>query len=236
MNCIIIDDDEFFTNILAEYVKLTEFLHLLGTYNNPVDAMTILNSGEPIDLIFLDVETPKMDGIEFLKNVANLPSIIIISAQEHYALAAFEHDVVDYLKKPIKYGRFIKAVDKAYQQHKISTPEKVGSEHFFVKQGQTLTRLKYSEIVWIEALENYITIYTADKKYTILHTMKNVEQRLPSDQFIRVHRSFIVNIEHILSIEENNIVLQTKAETKHIPIRKRHKSDLITRLNLLNRE
>ena len=231
MNCIIIDDDLMSRRIIEEFVNRTDQLHLLSSYENAVDAINAFNSEEDIDLIFLDIEMPEMSGIDFMETLANPPQIIIISSKDKYALDAFNYDVTDYLLKPISYSRFFKAVNKANVRfkNKVDTKE----DEIFIKKNSALVRLKYEEILWVEALENYVIFNTFGEKYTIHFTMKAIEQKLPSNRFTRVHRSYIVNTRSINVIEDNSVIIKTHEGSKSIPIGKSYKDKLMGDINLI---
>ncbi|PIE86047.1 MAG: DNA-binding response regulator [Bacteroidia bacterium] len=233
MNCIIIDDDELSRTVLEKFIKRTGFLNLMNSFKNAPDSIPYINRRGDIDLIFLDVEMPEMTGIDFMKSLKNLPQVIIISAKQKYALEAFEYDVTDYLLKPISYPRLYKAVDKAYNRYKENNNTKDKKDGFFIKNNSTLVRIKYTDIYWVEALENYVGINTKDSKYTIHFTMKAIENELPSSIFTRVHRSFIVNINKIDIIEENTIVLKVTKGIKTIPIGKSYRDKLMDDINLV---
>ncbi len=231
MNCIIIDDDLMSRKIIEEFVARTDQLNLVNSYENAVDAINAFNNEEDIDLIFLDIEMPEMSGIDFLKTLQNPPQIIIISSKDKYALDAFNYDVIDYLLKPITYSRFFKAINKANVRFKNKVDSK--ENEIFIKKNSALVRLKYDEILWIEALENYVIFNTFTDKYTIHFTMKAIEQKLPAHQFTRVHRSFIVNTSSINVIEDNSVIIKTKDGSKSIPIGKSYKDKLMGDINLI---
>lgn len=231
MNCIIIDDDLMSRRVLEEFVGRTEQLILLNSYENAVDAINAFNTGEDVDLIFLDIEMPEMSGIDFLETLQNPPQIIIVSSKEKYALDAFNYDVTDYLLKPVSYSRFFKAINKANVRFKNKVDSK--EDEIFIKKNSALVRLKYDEILWVEALENYVIFTTYTDKYTIHFTMKAIEQKLPSTMFTRVHRSFIVNTRSINLIEDNSIIINTKEGSKTIPIGKSYKDKLMGDINLM---
>lgn len=235
MNCIIVDDDELSRRILEKFVERTGFLNLTNSLSSAIEAVNIVNSEQQIDLIFLDIEMPEMTGMEFLRSLNNLPQIIIISAKQKYALEAFEHDVTDYILKPISYPRVYKAVDKAFQKHKEEEDKKREEDGFFVKSNSQLVRLKFDDIMWVEALENYVGIYTFEQKHIIHFTMKGIHERLPSRRFSRVHRSYIVNLDKIEVIEDNSIIMKRKNETKIIPIGKSYRDKLMNDINLFNK-
>jgi DNA-binding LytR/AlgR family response regulator len=237
MNCIIIEDDPLSMRVVEEFVKRTDFLNLKHEFHDAVEAINTLNvSEEDIDLIFLDIEMPEMSGIEFLNTVKNPPLIIIISSQEKYALEAFEYEVTDYLLKPVTYSRFYKAVTKAQEQQKAQEATKQQeNDEIFIKKETALVRLKYNDILWVEAMENYIVINTYKQKFTIHFTMKSIMNQLPSDIFKRVHRSYIVNIKNIDRIEDNYIIIQVDKGTKQVPIGKAYKEKFMKEINLIGK-
>ncbi len=217
--------------IIEEFVNRTDQLNLLNSYENAVDAINAFNSEEDIDLIFLDIEMPEMSGIDFLETLTNPPQIIIISSKDKYALEAFNYDVTDYLLKPISYSRFFKAVNKANLRFKNKVENK--DDEIFIKKNSALVRLKYDDILWVEALENYVIFVTFAEKYTIHFTMKAIEQKLPSNKFTRVHRSYIVNTKGINMIEDNSVIIKTHDGKKTIPIGKSYKDKLLGDINLI---
>lgn len=232
MNCIIIDDDKLSRKIVEEFVGRTDNLTLIHSYENAVDAINAFKNEPDIDLIFLDIEMPEMSGLDFMESLKNPPQIIIISSKDKYALNAFDYDVTDYLLKPIAYSRFYKAVDKAqdrFTKNKIDTK----GDEIFIKKNSSLVRLKYDNILWVEALENYVIFNTFSDKYTIHFTMKAIEQKLPAHKFTRVHRSYIVNTSSINVIEDNSVIIKTKDGVKTIPIGKSYKDKLMGDINLI---
>lgn len=233
MNCIIIDDDKLSRRILEEFIKKTEGLQLLHSCADAVDAINILKKEDNIHLIFLDIEMPEMTGIDFMESLQVEPQVIIVSAKEKYALDAFEYDVTDYLLKPVTYSRFFKAVDKAATRFEKDKNNLIGKEEIFIKKNSTLVRLKYEEILWVEALENYVIFNTYKEKFTIHFTMKAIEQKLPPQNFTRVHRSFIVNTSSIDVIEDNSVIIKTEEGSKTIPIGKSYKEKLMKDINLI---
>jgi len=235
MNCIIIDDDNFVRKIIEVFVQRTESLVLLRSLPSALDAMNVLNSTDNVDLIFLDIEMPEMTGIEFLNSFKTLPQVIIISSKDEYAIKAFEYDVTDYIKKPVLYKRFCKAVDKALERHK-NKKQTVESE-IFIKHNNALVKVKYSDILWVEAMENYILINTFNEKYTMLFTMRAIEEKLPQNQFLRIHRSYIVNVNGIHSIEDNTVnIITSGMTTNNISISKQYKNKLLNELNVITRK
>ncbi len=238
MNCIIIDDDKLSTKIIAEFVEKTDELNLIDTYENAVDGINYLNNkgAEEIDLLFLDIEMPEMTGIDLLKTLNVLPQVIIYSSKEKYALESYEYNVTDYLLKPVTYPRFLKAINKVKEKfdNKKDDITKNNTE-IFIKNNSSLVRVKYEDILWIEALENYVVVNTFRDKYTIHFTMKAISDKMPSDKFVRVHRSFIVNLSKIKVIEDNSVVIKTESGSKVIPIGKSYKDQLMNDINLITK-
>lgn len=237
MNCIIVDDDNFSVRIIEEFVNQTEGLALLGTFTNAIEAVNWLNNSEkePVHLIFLDIEMPEMSGIEFLRALNVIPQVIIYSSQEKYALESYEYDVTDYLLKPVTYARFIKAVNRARERFERKENPVKQSTEIFIKNNSSLVRVKYDDILWIEALENYVVVNTFKEKYTIHFTMKSISDKMPSERFMRIHRSYIVNFSKISAIEDNSVIIRTESGSRVIPIGKSYKDKLLNDINLITK-
>jgi DNA-binding LytR/AlgR family response regulator len=235
MNCIIVDDDLMTCKILEGYVSKSTSLNLIGSFSDSLAARDILTKRQDIDLIILDIQMPEMDGFDFIGSLDFPPNIIIISSNEEYALRAFDFNVVDYLLKPITYGRFCKAIDKTIRYFSRKESTNSGDEEIFIKKGSSLVKLKLTEIIYIEALENYVTLNTNDDKFTIHFTMKAIENQLPSGVFIRVHRSFIINKSMIQTIKENTLDLIVGGSLKSIPVGKSFRDSLLNDINVMAR-
>lgn len=235
MNCIIIDDDKLSCKIIGDFVRKSASLTLIGSYSDSIEARNILTKRHDIDLIFLDIEMPEMDGFEFIGSLDNPPNIIVISSGENYAAKAFDFNVVDYLVKPVTYARFCKAIDKTMRYYSRKEISSTGDKEIFIKKGSTLVKLKLNDIIFIEALENYVTLTTIDDKYTIHFTMKAIEEYLPPDIFIRVHRSYIINKSNIQSIKENSLDLNVGDTLKSIPVGKSFRDSLLNDINVMAR-
>lgn len=235
MNCIIVDDDKLSCKIIEGYVHKYSTLNLVGIYNDAIEARNILTRRRDIDLIFLDIMMPEMDGFDFIGSLESPPNIIIISSAEEHALRAFDFNAVDYLLKPITYSRFCKAIDKLQKYYTRKDAANSGDEEIFIKSGSSLVKLKLRDIVYVEALENYVTVNTNDEKYTIHFTMKAIESQLPSGIFIRVHRSYIVNKTMIQSIRENTLELNLGNTVKNIPVGKSYRDTLLNEINVMAR-
>ncbi len=238
MNCIVIDDDSLSRKIMKEFIDRTDFLNLIHSYTNAVEAINSFNNETEIHLIFLDIEMPEMSGIDFLRSLQNAPQVIIVSSREKYALESYQYDVTDYLLKPVSYGRFYSAVDRAkkrMEKEESISAHSSDSEEIFIKKNSSLVRLKYDDILWVEALENYVVVNTFDDKYTIHFTMRAILTNLPSNKFTRVHRSYIVNVRKINMIEDNSIIIKTASGSKIIPIGKSYRDQLYGDINLINK-
>jgi DNA-binding LytR/AlgR family response regulator len=235
MNCIIVDDDLITCKILEGYVSKSTSLNLIGTFSDSVAARDIMTKRKDIDLIFLDIQMPEMNGFDFIRSLDFPPNIIIVSSAEEFALKAFDFNVVDYLLKPVSYGRFCKAIDKTIRYFTRKEITNSGDEEIFIKKGSSLVKLKLTEIIYIEALENYVTLNTNDDKFTIHFTMKAIESQLPSGVYIRVHRSYIINKSMIQTIKENSLDLIVGGIVKSIPVGKSFRDSLLNDINVMAR-
>lgn len=206
LKCIIIDDEPVARKVLQEFIEEIDYLVLEGQAENPLKAQTLLNS-QSIDIIFLDINMPKINGIDFLKNSKIQAQIIMTTAYAEYAVDAYGLDVLDYLLKPISFERFLKACNKAKEAHasKKLTPAQPdkAEDHFFIKCNNQIEKVFYDDLVYAEAMLNYVMLYTRSKKMMVYLTIKALEEQLPASIFIKVHKSFIVNINKIQSIEGN---------------------------------
>lgn len=235
MKCIIVDDEKVSRIVLEKYIRKTDFLEPAESFDNATDAANKISKDKSIDLVFLDIEMPDMTGMDLMEATTDLPQIIVVSAKEKYAVDAISYQVTDYLLKPVQYPRFLKAVNKAKDVHE-AVKKDADEQGIFVKNtSSSFVRILYSEILWIEAMENYVNIYTADEKHTIHFTMKAMMQKMPEDTFKRVHRSFIVNLNKIKAIEDNMIIIALKTGTQAIPIAKSYKDDLMDNLNIISK-
>lgn len=235
MNCIIVDDDQISCKILEGYVAKSSALNLVGTFNDSVEARNVITKRQDIDLIILDIKMPEMDGFDFIMSLDNPPNIILVTSAEEYALKAFDFNVIDFLLKPVSYGRFCKAIDKTIRYYSRKESTGTGDEEIFIKKSSSLVKLKLKDIVFIEALENYVTLNTSDDRFTIHFTMKAIENQLPSGVFIRVHRSYIINKSMIQSIKENTLDLLVGDTVKSIPVGKSFRDTLLNDINVMAR-
>ncbi len=234
MNCIICSS-KISGKLLEEYVEKSSSLHLLGTFSNSVSVREELSKRRDIELIFLDLEQLEIDSFDFIKSLDYQTNIIMVSSGEENALKAFDFNVIDYLLKPVSYSRFCKAVDKAIRYYSRKEVGNVEEEEIFIKKGSLLIKLKLKDIVFIEALENYVILNTEDEKFTIHFTMKAIENQLPSGIFIRVHRSFIVNKSNIRAIKENSLDMNVGEELKNIPVGNSFRETLLSSIKVMAR-
>ena len=235
MNCIIIDDDRLSCQIISEYVKKTPSLTLIGSYSNSIEARNVLTKRHDIDLLFLDIEMPEMDGFEFIKSLESPPAIIVITADEAHAAKAFDMNAVDYLVKPIPYSRFCKAIDKVMRYSSKIRSNVQAEKEIFIKKGTSLVKIKIKDIIYIEALENYVTLNTNDDKYIIHFTMKGIEEYFPQELFIRVHRSYIVNKLSIQAIKDCSLDILVGKTIRNLPVGKSFKDSLLNDINVMSR-
>lgn len=227
LNCLIIDDEPIARNGMEEYVKEVDFLNLIAKCENPVKASAWLGQ-EKIDLLLLDIQMPKLSGIDFLKTLKDPPLVIFTTAYPEFALEGYTLDVIDYLVKPISFDRFLKAVQKARDfralVHHTKSPSK---EYFFVKCDSKYERINYEDVLFIESLQNYVVIQTTDKKYISYLTLSSVEEQLPTMQFMKVHKSYIVAVNRIKAIEGSEIIAQNGFR---IPISRALKDEVMNRI------
>jgi len=210
IHCIIVDDEQHAIDILVHYVKQVPHLNLVATTTNPMEALQVV-AAQKIDLVFLDVQMPELSGIDFIKAINGKAKVILTTAYSEFALESYELDVVDYLLKPIRFPRFLQAVQKATPVTDV--PANTGTEeddYIFVKtesKGKYL-KINLADIDYVEAMKNYVCIYNGGKKTLVLTSMKELEERLPKNQFMRVHKSFIIAINRITGIEGNQLLLK----------------------------
>lgn len=201
LKCIITDDEPIARKGLQNYVERIDFLELVGVCEDAIQLNNQLKS-QQADLLFLDIEMPYMTGIELLNSLSNPPKVIITSAYAEYAIKGYDLEVSDYLLKPISFDRFLKAVNKVYDQL-ISSQTPVVQDYLFVKTSLKLEKIQFNDMRFIEGVENYVAIYTSDGKIITHTTLRTILQKLPPERFVQVHKSYLVNIDKIDSIEGN---------------------------------
>jgi DNA-binding LytR/AlgR family response regulator len=215
--CIIVDDEPIAIRIIQKYIADYPQLEVIGTFNSAIDAMQFLIANT-VDVIFLDIQMPKLTGLEMLKTMAVKPMVIITTAHHEYALEGFALDVKDYLLKPFSFDRFMQAVNKCVQQVQAHAPANV-DEYIIIKQDKKFHKLHFAEIIYIESIGDYVKYFTKDKTYMSLQTIKSLESHLPENLFLRVHKSYIISIDHIQSFYGNIIEITNK----EIPIGEAYK-------------
>ena len=206
LKCIIIDDEPVARKVLREFIEEIDYLELAGEAENPLKAIPLLDNHD-VDIVFLDIDMPKISGMDFLKSSRFRAEIIITTAHPVYAVEAYGLDVLDYLLKPISFERFLKACNKAKDakggNNPVNLPPKSSNDHFFIKCDNQIEKVFYDDLVYAEAMMNYVMLYTRSKKMMVYITIKGLEEQLPSENFIKVHKSFIVNKDKVKSIEGN---------------------------------
>lgn len=228
IRCVIIDDEPLARKGLCEYINETNFLSLQGEFDSPLKAADLITSGTA-QLLFLDIEMPRISGLDFFKTLIHPPPVIFTTAYPQYALEGFEVNALDYLVKPFSFDRFYKAAMKAkefYEVRESNQQEEKGSDFFFIKADQKLVKIFYDDILYAEALQNYVVIHTAARKYMTYLTFKSVEDYLSSDKFLKVHKSYIVAASKIDSIEAGDI----RIGQIHIPISRNQKEEVMEKL------
>lgn len=203
LRCLIIDDDELARILLKTYIAKIDFIEIIGAFENSLDALTIIEN-ENIDVVFLDIEMPEIKGTDFAKLINSHTNIVFTTARSEYALEGFELNALDYLLKPITFERFLSSATKLKDnlQPKIITDQSIT-----VKSGYDLHKLKYSEILYIQSDGEYVYFYTNDKKIMSYQSLKSLEKKLPKSTFMRVHRSFIINKNHVTGLKGKDLLL-----------------------------
>ena len=231
INCMVVDDDEISRLLVKKFIDKTDFLKLTYEFDSAIKASEVLTKDSPsdVDLVFLDVEIPEMSGIDLMNKLNNSYPIIMTTSKEDYAIDAFEGNVADYLVKPFEYSRFLKAAVKVKEQIEKEQIIAESNIDIFVKSDSKLERLEYDQIFYVEALADYVIFNTSKGKKIVHHTMKGIEKRLPNSTFIRVHRSYIVNLKKIDFLED----MQIHTNEKIIPVGSSYKERFLSSLNML---
>jgi len=237
MNCIIIDDEETARAIIQQLCSQVEDLNVVDEFPNAIQAIKFLNKSS-VDLIFLDIHMPDFTGFDFIETLKNPPRVILTTSDKNFALEAFEYAcVVDYIVKPISTSRFIKAVQKA--KNSTNTSPKLteasssgismGENDLYVNIDRRLIKIDMPSITVIEAKGDYILIKTEKQNYTVHSTLKKIEEKLPTTIFLKIHRSYIINIKRIIDIEDNSVLIAKDV----IPVSRSNRPELMKRLNML---
>ena len=228
---IVVEDEPLAREGLLNYIREVDFLHVIRECEDAMDANKVLAS-EKVDLMFLDIQMPKITGIDFLKSLKNPPMVIMTTAYPNFALQGYELDVLDYLVKPFPFDRFLKAANKARDFFDLKSKgpgaetEKATADYFFVKVDYRYEKIHFKDILYIEGMENYVVIWTATQKYVTLLRMKTMEETLPATGFMRIHKSFIVSTAAISSIDGNEVVVAGK----RLPMSREKKSEIMEKV------
>ena len=230
INCIVVDDEPLAIDIINDYINKIPFLRLVKSFQNPIEAITAVQEGG-VDLVFLDVQMPELTGIQFLKIANNKCRVILTTAYPQYAVEGYEHNVVDYLLKPIAFDRFYKAAEKVQwlmglapqgsqeMQTPVAAAPLLANDFIFVKTEYKIQKIYLNDILFIEGLKDYVSIYTETERIITLQSMKKIDEGLPDHRFVRVHKSYIVALDKIESIERSRISIADKI----IPIGDTHR-------------
>ena len=235
MKSILIDDEVMALEILKKLCSKVKELEVVATFSNAIDAIKYLNSNQ-VDLIFLDIHMPDFSGFDFVKTLKNPTNVIVTTSEKDFALEAFEHDfIIDFLVKPLSKSRFIKAIQKTKIQKEIPKLKNDFSEEntlldvLYANVNRRLIKIDIPSINLVEANGDYINVKTSKKNYVIHSTLKKIENKLPSNLFVKVHRSYLINIKKIIDIQDNSVLI----EKEIIPVSRINKPELLRRLNLL---
>ena len=235
MNCIIIDDEKMARAIIKTLCSEIKSINIIEEFSSAIQAMKFLNETK-VDLIFLDIHMPDFNGLDFIRSLKSPPKIILTTSDPKFAIEAFEYDfIVDYLLKPIESSRFKKAIEKAENKvlenkksETISNANDISND-FYVNIDRRLIKIDLPSIYLVEAKGDYIKIKTDDKEYTVHSTLKKIEEKLPDSLFLKIHRSYIINIKKIIDIEDNSVLIKRDV----IPVSRSKRPELMKRLNLL---
>jgi DNA-binding LytR/AlgR family response regulator len=223
-----VDDEQMSRNIVKHFVEQTSGLHLLHVCTDAIEASNFLQNNT-VDIVFLDIEMPEMSGIDLLKVLTIKPEVILITSKTDRALEAFEYSVTDYLLKPITYPRFLQAVAKAKEKRESRPAPVELPTDIYVRTDSKIVKVTLKDLLYVEALADYVMLHTLSHRYIAHSTMKGIERKLTPKEFIRIHRSYIINTEKIDAIEDLSVLINKK----YIPIGTSYKENFIKRLNIL---
>jgi DNA-binding LytR/AlgR family response regulator len=223
ISCILTDDEPLARRGLEGYIEKIGYLNLVAQCEDALQLTSFLKQ-QPVDLLFLDIEMPMINGIEFLQTISDPPKVILTTAFENYALQGFDLDVLDYLLKPISFNRFLKACNKAHDYFRSRLEN--SSPYFFIKADHKLEKVFFDDILFVEAMENYVAIYTRDRKMITHASLRSVQQELPENSFIQPHKSYLVNMGKISAIEGNILHL----EKYQVPVSKYLKDEVMGKI------
>ena len=231
INCIAVDDEPLALKKMKQYIEKVDFLNLLDLIDNGVEAINYIKQHQ-VDLVFLDIQMNDLTGIEMLESISRKPLIVFTTAYEDYALQGYELDVTDYLLKPISFKRFLKAIDKVSEIIRQRNPgslegfeyknKEMQIDHLFIKTNNKMQRIDFNDILYVEAMKDYVKIYTYKEKLITLCNIKNFLEKLPKDKFVRIHKSYVVSLNKIEAIKRKNLEIAGK----DIPIGETFKNSL----------
>ena len=228
MNCLIVDDEEMSRTLVGHFVAQTEGLTLAHTCESAVEAANYLRK-QDVDLVFLDVEMPEMSGLELLKVLPRKPEIVLITSKAEHAVEAFEYNVTDYLVKPVAYPRFLQAVARVQENLEARVAPDDLPHDIYVRTEQKIVKVNLADLLYVEALADYVMLHTVNNRYVTHSTMKGIEKKLTNKAFVRIHRSYIVNKDKIEVLEDLSVLINKK----HLPIGASYKDAFLKRLNIL---
>ncbi|MFL0084022.1 response regulator transcription factor [Tenacibaculum maritimum] len=212
ISCIIIDDEPLAVKVIKNYLQELRQIVVIGTFTNPIEALSVLEV-EKVDVMFLDINMSRMNGLEFLRSISVKPYVIVTTAYREYAAESYDLNVLDYLVKPIPFPRFLKAINKVTQQLYLTKNivQNVGDQDSFIflKVEKKLVKVKYVNMLYIQSLKDYIKVYTEEGNYIVHKSLTNILEELPSQKFLRIHRSYIISLEKVKSIEGNSVEIGT---------------------------
>ncbi len=230
LRTILVDDEPIALDILENYIQRLDALTLVGRFTSPSKAFQLLQT-EKVDLLFLDINMPNLTGIELLQSLSRPPKVIFTTAYSEYALLGYELDIVDYLLKPIAYPRFLKALNKVIKLESISQvaasiPSAIEPSYIFIQANKKMQKVQLADIIYIESIGNYVKIHTTSTTIVVHSSLSYMEEKLPADQFIRIHRSFIVALSHLKAYTHTNVEIADQA----LPISRNYKAGFLKRV------
>lgn len=228
INCIIVDDESYATDTLSDYINKSGMLNLLHTFNSATAALQVILNGPAPDLVFLDIDMPELTGLELARLIPANVGVVYVTAHSGYALDAFDTNVYDFLLKPVSFAKFMRTVQKVNLMLEQKSPElTVSQDHFFINPGvkNKLIKINYPDIIYIEGLKNYVVIHTiASGKHVTYLTMKEIAEALPDDRFLRTHKSYVINLDLLQSVEGNMVVMPDR---RSLPLGAAYKDTLM---------
>ncbi|WP_128544597.1 LytR/AlgR family response regulator transcription factor [Larkinella soli] len=229
MRCLIVDDEPLAADLIASYMEKVPYLEPVGLCHSAEDAFQLLQR-KPVDLLLLDIQMPRLTGLDLLRTLPQQPQVIITTAYREFALDGYELDVVDFLLKPILFERFLKAIGKAWQRRQTETmlPDKEGKSpsHLYVRVDREMVKVQLDEILWVESMKNYIKIRTAERQLVTYLKISSLEEKLPPDRFLRIHRSFLVAVDRVQAFNPTGV----RIGRMELPIGRNYKGEVLRRL------